>query len=185
MSKTIEDAIKDGTIIDEIAKLEADKKAIEEKIAECQEALERSRKPKLAIPFVPEEKEKYWYYSYFGEIIDTSNENYDRDVNQIKTGNSFRTKEEAELSHKKRLAETKLLMMCDGLEREGSEKIWFPVLQEYCLGGKPYSSTWKAVSGTYDKMTPYRFASRESCQAAIDKLCDRKLRLVFNIPLED
>lgn len=47
MSKAIDTAIKNNTIEDKIAKLEAHKKAIEEKISECKQALERSKKPEL------------------------------------------------------------------------------------------------------------------------------------------
>lgn len=185
ITKTIEAAIKDGTIEDKIEKLEAHKREIEAKIKECQEALERSKKPKLAIPFVPEEKEKYWLYTTGPYYCTTANEKDEDDFARIKAGNCFRTKEEAKLAYEKRCAETELLMLCDGLEREGSEKIWFPVLQVFCSNGRPYSSIWKVTSDNYDKMIPYRFASAESCQAAIEKLGDRKLRLVFNIPLED
>lgn len=185
MSKKIKAAIKSGTIEEKIAKLEAHKKAIEEKIAECQEALEESKKPKMAIPFVPQEGEEYWVFTVTGQFLLFTNYEAVADMERIKTGLCYRTEAEARLADEKCCAETELLMLCDGLERKGSERIWFPVLQEYCLDGKPYSSTWKAVSDTYDKMTPYRFASHESCQAAIDKLGDRKLRLVFNIPVED
>lgn len=179
MTKKIEAAVKNGTIKDKIEKLEAHKREVEAKIKECQEALERSKKTKLAIPFVPEEKEKYWYYSYSGEILDTSNENYDGDVNQIKTGNSFRTEEEAKLAYEKRCAETELLMMCDGLDViEVCVKVFIPRFDRD-------DEHWYAEFWDTFLFSPYRFASEESCQAAIDKLGDRKLRLIFNIPLED
>lgn len=116
MTKAIEYAIKDGTIEDKISKLEAHKREIEAKIKECQEAWEKSKKPKLAIPFLPEEGEKYWLYLTGPYYCTTTNEKDEDDFTRIKEGNCFRTKEEAELAYEKRCAEAELLRMCDGLD---------------------------------------------------------------------
>lgn len=177
MTKRIESAIAAGTIEDKIAKLEAHKKAIEEKIAECQEAWKRSKKPKLAIPFVPEEGEKYWLYmnDYYMETI---NEKAVGDFDRIKVGNSFRTEEEAKLAYEKLCAEAELLRMCDEMDIIGNGIVITP---QFCRDDKRWFATEWFVSLT----CPYRFASYESCRDAIDKLGDRKLRLIFNIPLED
>lgn len=177
MTKAIEAAIKDGTIKDKIEKLEAHKREIEEKIKECKEAWEKSKKPKLAIPFVPEEGEKYWYYdTLLPYCYDTTNEKGVGNEIQIQIGNSFRTEEEAKLAYEKRCAETELLMLCDGLDLK--EKAHFvPCFVE--------EKKWSIDSWYKYTLCPYRFASRESCQAAIEKLGDRKLRLIFNIPLKD
>ena len=176
MTKAIDAAIKDGTIEDKIVKLEAHKKAIEEKIAECKEALERSKKPKLAIPFMPKAGEKYWLYIN-GRYCSTINEKTQGDIERIKEGNSFRTEDEAKLAYEKRCAETELLMMCDFFEL--SNKQYYTPF----FGNK--DKIWNAESSFNCTMSPYRFASEELCQAAIDKLGDRKLRLIFNIQLKD
>lgn len=177
MTKRIETAIAAGTIEDKIAKLEAHKKAIEAKIAECQDAWERSKKPKLAIPFVPEEGEKYWLYMN-ESYIETTNEKAVGDFDRIKEGNCFRTNEEAKLAYEKYCAEAELLRMCDGLDIIGNGIVITP---QFCRDDKRWFATQWFVSLT----CPYRFASYESCNAAINKLGDRKLRLIFNIPLED
>lgn len=175
MSKKIEAAIEDGIIEDKIAKLEVHKKAIEEKIAECKEALEKSKKPKLAVPFVPKHGEKY-YYDFCGDVLYSCNDGWKDDEDLIRAGNSFRTKEETKLASEKRFAEVELLRMCDGLDLK--EKSHFvPYFVE--------EKGWEVNSWYNYKVCPYRFASEESCKAAIDKLGDRKLRLVFNIPVED
>lgn len=177
MTKRIETAIAAETIEDKIAKLEAHKKAIEAKITGCQGAWERSKKPKLAIPFEPEAGEKCWLYAS-GYYIETTNDKTESDFDRIKEGNSFRTKEEAELAYEKLCAEAELLRMCDGLDIIEMCEVFFP---EFDRNDK----LWKSGEWSILLSSSYRFASRESCQAAIDKLGDRKLRLVFNIPLED
>ena len=177
MTKRIETAIAAGTIEDKIAKLEAHKKAIEAKIAECQDAWERSKKPKLAIPFVPEEGEKYWLYAS-GYYIETPNDKTGGDFDRIKEGNTFRTNEEAKLAYEKRCAEAELLRMCDGLDIIENGIVIVP---QFCRDDK----LWVATEWYVAIACPYRFASRESCKAAINTLGDRKLRLIFNIPLED
>lgn len=178
MTKSIEDAIKDGTIEDKISKLEAHKRAIEEKIKECQEAWEKSKKPKLAIPFVPEEGEKYCLYIN-GHYCTTTNGENEYDFAHIKEGNAFRTKEEAELAYEKLCAEAELLRMCDGLDiMDEGVKVFGPRFDrdDKCW----YPDYWDTFL-----FYPYRFASQESCQDAINKLGDRKLRLILNIPVED
>ena len=177
MTKRIETAIAAGTIEDKIAKLEAHKKAIEAKIAECQDAWERSKKPKLAIPFEPEEGEKFWLYAS-GYYIETTNDKTESDFDRIKEGNSFRTEEEAKLAYEKRCAEAELLRMCDGLDIIDNGIVIVP---QFCRDDK----RWWATEWYISLACPYRFASYESCKAAINKLGDRKLRLIFNIPLED
>lgn len=178
MTKAIEDAIKDGTIEDKISKLEAHKREIEAKIKECQEAWEKSKNPKLAIPFVPEEGEKYWLYLTGSYYCTTTNEKDEDDFARIKEGNCFRTKEESELAYEKRCAEAELLRMCDGLDIIERGEV---VIPEFNRNDK----CWTPTSWHLMLSSPYRFASQESCQDAINKLGDRKLRLIFNIPLED
>lgn len=178
MTKTIETAIKDGTIECKIIKLEAYKREIEAKIKECQEAWEKSKKPKLAIPFMPKEDDRFYSYTIEGNIGNISfYKESELHKCAAEMGLCFMSENEAKLAREKRYAETELLMMCDFFE----------------LSNKPYytpffgnkDKMWNAESSFNCTLSPYRFSSAESCQAAIDKLGDRKLRLVFNIPLED
>lgn len=178
MTKAIEDAIKNATIEDKISKLEAHKREIEEKIKEYQEAWEKSKNPKLAIPFVPDEGEEYWLYLN-EHYCSTPNEKTEGDFARIKAGNSFRTKEEAELAYEKLCAEAELLRMCDGLDiMDEGVKVFGPRFDrdDKCW----YPDYWDTFL-----FYPYRFASEQSCVDAINKLGDRKLRLILNIPLED
>lgn len=182
----IEKALKNGTLQEKINNMRREIERMNNEIKKCEKALEESKKPKLAIPFIAKKGEKYWFYASDSNIYSTERcDDNTYDVERAMVSNSFRTEEEARLAYQKRCAETELLMMCDGLEKEGNEKVWFPVLQVFCANGKPYSSIWKAISDNYDKMTPYRFSSNEYCEVAIKKLGDRKLRLIFNIPLEN
>lgn len=177
ITKKIEAAVKNGTIKYKIEKLEAHKREIEAKIKECKEALERSKKPKLAIPFMPEDDERFYSYTIEGNVGNVSFYKESTLHNCIaEIGHCFMTENEAKLAREKRCAETELLMMCDGLDLK--EKAHFvPCFVE--------EKKWSIDSWYKYTLCPYRFASRESCQAAIDKLGDRKLRLIFNIPLED
>ena len=179
MSKAIKIAIKDGTIEEKIANLEAHKKAIEAKIKECQEALEASKKTRTAITFTPKEGETYWYPLYTGRTVYCVHGNYTEDLNRTKTGRCFRTEAEAMLAYEKRCAETELMLLCDGLN----------VTTDNVRLSNPYfnreDKKWSVDSWSSYMPSPYRFASEASCQEAINKLGDRKLRLIFNIPLED
>lgn len=99
------------------------------------------------------------------------------DFDRIKEGNSFRT-EEAKLAYEKLCAEAELLRMCDGLDIIEKGIVIVP---QFCRDDK----LWVATEWYVSLACPYRFESYESCKAAINKLGDRKLRLIFNIPLED
>lgn len=180
MSKAIIAAISSGTIKEKIANLEAHKKAIEDKIAECQEAVEAHKRAKIAVPFAPKNGENYWFYTEDGDVFRTKNVEDIRGTTYIKLGNTFRTETEAMLAHEKRCAEAELLRMCDGVTTPIGEKFYFPA-----LAGKDNTTAWVTNFGWLVSSSPYRFASKDSCIAAIDKMGDRKLRLVFNIPVED
>lgn len=158
-----------------IGLLEKAKNGITEQLEEAKQRLEMMKNPKLVIPFIPENGEKYWYYSCSGEILDTSNDNYEEDINQAKTGKCFRTESEAGLAYEKRCAEAELVMMCDGLEDPTGCYI------RYDASKGEFITDCSIVYA----VTPYRFSTDESCSEAINKLGDRKLRLIFNIPLED
>lgn len=77
------------------------------------------------------------------------------------------------LEYEKKCAEAELLSMCDGI---GLDKGYYI--------GLLHSKMWYPGYFTGMVACPYRFASKESCQEAIEKLGDRRLKLVFNIPLE-
>lgn len=169
----IEKALKNGTLKEKINNMKREIEQRQEEIKKCEKALEESKKPKIFIPFVPKFGEKYYFYIPDGSIFDSENKNTTGDISLIEIGNAFRTGEETKLAHEKRCAEMELLMMCDGLEKESCFVPYFN------------DKNWCIDRYSWYKSCPYRFSSKESCQAAIDKLGDHKLRLIFNIPLED
>lgn len=170
----IEKALKNGTLQEKINNMRREIERMDNEIKKCEKALEESKKPKLAIPFIAKKGKKYWFYASDSNIYLTERcDDNTHDVARAMVGNSFRTEEEARLAYQKRCAETELLMMCDGLDKE---MCFVP----YFSYGVWRIDFWKCYKGC-----PYRFKTEESCQKAIDKLGDHKLRLIFNIPLEN
>ena len=92
------------------------------------------------------------------------------DVFRNTTSNCFQTKEEAQKELDRRLAEQELLDMCDW---GGGEKVY---LIEY--NDQRDFFDWNLFDYIY---SPYRFATQESCQKAIDTLGTEKLKLIFRI----
>ena len=85
---------------------------------------------------------------------------------------------EDKLAYEKICAEAELLRMCDGLDIIENGIVIVP---QFCRD----DNRWVATEWYVAIACPYRFKSYESCKSAINKLGDRKLRLIFNIPLED
>lgn len=168
----IEKALKNGTLQEKIDNMKREIERMDNEIKRCEKALEESKKPKLAIPFFPEIGKKYWSFTRNGNsFIDTVT-----GVDDIKVCNTlggYKSSEEAKLAYEKRRAEIELLIMCDGLY----EKECFTLCFE--------CGVWRVDFWNCYKSCPYRFKTEESCQAAVKKLGDRNLRLIFNIPLED
>lgn len=179
----IEKALKEGTLREKIDNMKREIEQRQEEIKKCEKALEKYKKPKLATPFSPKVGEKFYGYYYNGSTfsdkivcVDESDIYSKRkDVEGL-----YKTEEEAKLAYEKRCAEMEILSMCDGLHlREGNE-IYYMLcdlrgIQEFIA----------VFDGEHIPLTPYRFASRESCEDAIYKLGYRKLRLIFNIPAEN
>jgi hypothetical protein len=128
---------------------------VQNRIEEYKKALDESN-PKLAIPFAPKDGEER-YFSCFG--------------------NYYHTTEEGSLAYEKYKAEAELLMLCDGFTKKDGEEIWSPLWDRE-------EKKWNVDYWRVRTICPYSFASKEACRSAIDKLGDRKLRLIFNIPLE-
>lgn len=152
--------------------LEKAEKGITEQLEEAKRRLETIQRPKVVIPFIPKKGDTF-YIDRDGYIEDYTY--LDNMFSLSERGLCFRSAYEVKLSREKTTAEAELLMMCNKFEiSEG--KYWYPQFKQ---------EGW--VPDYYYSLitSPYRFASKESCQAAIDKLGDRKLRLIFNIPLKD
>lgn len=88
----------------------------------------------------------------------------------FKTGNCFRTREEAQKELDRRLAEQEILDLCD----------WDGEIVYYILYN-PISESFDINLYNTFIPTPYRFASEESVKKAIDTLGTEKLKLIFRI----
>lgn len=91
------------------------------------------------------------------------------DEHRLKAGFCFKTEEEAQKELDRRFAEQEILDFCD-----------WTVGEPYQIGYYRSDDTFHPASfmGAY---CPYRFASKESCQKAIDTLGTEKLKLIFRI----
>lgn len=94
----------------------------------------------------------------------------DIDEHRLNTGSCFKTKEEAQKGLDRRLAEQELLSHCDF---DGRVALCYDEHAE-CFEADDTSEFPYYHS-------PYRFASKESCQKAIDTLGAEKLKLIFRI----
>lgn len=112
------------------------------------------------------------YYGVTGDgIIKTLIWNTDVvDYGYYKIGNCFKTEEEAQKELDRRFAEQELLDFCD-----------FDGRVELCYD--EHAECFEADDGSELPYyySPYRFATKESCQKAIDTLGDEKLKLIFRI----
>lgn len=172
----IEKALKNGTLREKIDNMKREIEQRQEEIKKCEKALEESKKPKLAIPFVPKDKEGFCVYNRYGRVSSGFMLSKD-DLERAMLLGAYKTEEEAKLAYEKRCAEMELFMMCDFFET--SDRQYFAPLFVN------YDKKWIVENVCNCIEAPYRFASKDSCEAAIDKLGDRKLRLIFNIPAEN
>lgn len=101
--------------------------------------------------------------------------NDDNDKKRLKRGNCFKTDAECLKSIARDEAEQELLDMCDFRDADLGIKKGYEIVYE--LEDKEFFSNWFQ----YTVRTPYRFASEESCQKAIDTLGVEKLKLIFRI----
>lgn len=114
---------------------------------------------------------KYYYYVSQEQrrVVQDYYGGFDYENNLYTFGNCFKTEEEAQKELDRRLAEQEILDFCD-LDVRKPYQISYYVSE---MGFKPVSF------GGYD--SPYRFASEESAQKAIDTLGTEKLKLIFRI----
>lgn len=176
----IEKALKNGTLQEKIDNMKREIEQMQEEIKKCERTLEESKKPKLAVPFCPKREERFYGYYYNGAIFSDkfiNTEGKDFYSKKVKLEGLYKTEEKAKLAYEKRCAEVELMMMCDFFEV--SDRQYFAPLFVN------HSKKWIVENCCNYIETPYRFASKESCQKAIDKLGNYKLRLIFNIPLDD
>lgn len=90
-------------------------------------------------------------------------------LGRYKIGNCFKSKKDAQKELDRRLAEQELLDMCDN---SGVIEIGFDIdNREFCAMGEDSDYLF----------SPYRFATEESAQKAIDTLGEEKLKLIFRI----
>lgn len=89
----------------------------------------------------------------------------------FKTGNCFKTEEEAQKELDRRIAERELLDMCD---YDNETDLVCSILCS--IDGGAFDCSWSSFTHS-----PYRFASDESCKRAIDTLGQERLKLIFRI----
>ena len=119
----------------------------------------------------PKYGDNYYYVDSLGDVgavyYDTSAYG---DLFRHKTGNCFRTEEEAQKELDRRIAEQEILDLCDW---DGEEKAY---IVDYDVKTNKFSWNW-----FYEITSPYRFATEESVKKAIDTLGTDKLKLIFRI----
>lgn len=147
-------------------------------IKQGQELLEKMKENQNAdvskkVRWKPKVGDVYYYITTTGGIdyfkwVGTSGSSTDDRLYEI--NNCFQTMEEAQKELDRRIAERELLDMCDW----ESDSVYFIVFNKDI-------DTFDTDSYNTFIPTPYRFATYESCQKAIDTLGEEKLKLIFRI----
>lgn len=118
----------------------------------------------------PKDGDVYYSVMSIGNIVKYSWGTDYIDSGHYRLGNCFKTKQEAQKELERRVAERELLEMCDW---EGGD--------QYNLLYHCKTNTFNSVYSLNFIQNPYRFASKKSCQQAIEQLGTEKLKLVFRI----
>lgn len=119
----------------------------------------------------PKQGDEFFCVDSCGKIEKTFfTTNLNADLFRYASGNCFKTEAEAKKHFDRMLAEQELLDMCDW---DGGELYSI----YYVISDNDFVIT-RYVNITH---APYRFASRESAQKAINKLGKEKLKLVFRV----
>lgn len=151
-------------------------KQAQEEIENCKQLAREQSVPKLVIPFVPSKGQLFFGTTETGtcypHVAGAGDLSYEKELSS--RGICFATRETAILGDRKRQAEVELVIACDGLE--------LPVNQTWTIDRSAEGEFYSKRSST---LSPYRFSSKRSCNAAIRKAGDQNLRLVFNIPLNE
>jgi hypothetical protein len=136
---------------------------------EKEKAKHISQQEKKVRRWKPEKGDDFWFLAGTS-IVKSIYSDGDIDKCIFKAGDGFKTKDEAQKELNRRIAEQELLDMCDW---NGEESVY---LIEYNDQRDVFEWNW------YEYIySPYRFASKESAQKAIDTLGPEKLKLIFRI----
>lgn len=152
------------------------KEQLENLIKQGQELLEKMKErvadTSKTKRWKPKDGETYWYIYGDGTIdYDFWTSKNDILLGRYKLGNCFETEEEAQKELERRIVEQELLDLCDWKNGACAEIMYDFMDKEFSVG---YPCTETCYS-------PYRFASKKSCQKAIDTLGTEKLKLIFRI----
>lgn len=117
----------------------------------------------------PKDYDKYYAISWKGRIDCYLWNSDSEDDSCFKLGNCFKTEEEAHKELDRRFAEQELLDFCD-----------WDVTEPYHIAYGRHEDIFHPTlyMGAY---CPYRFASEESAQKAIDAIGSERLKLIFRI----
>lgn len=120
----------------------------------------------------PEDGDVYYSVMSIGDVMKYGwNSDY-VDCGHYKLGNCFKIEEEAQKELDRRIAEQELLDLADWDE---TNKLWS------CIYYDTNMCEFRITNFSALVLNPYRFASIESAQKAIDKLGEDKLKLIFRI----
>lgn len=146
-------------------------------IKQGQELLEKMKENHISdtnkkVRWMPKNGECYYVVNGGGEITSKGwgDDIYDEGCYNL--NNVFKTEEEAQKELDRRLAEQELLELADWKKGKSCYEIEYD-FKEKCFEGD--------VCCSYSCYSPYRFATKESCQQAIDTLGEDKLMLIFRI----
>ena len=163
-----------GVIMNNINNLQ---EQFENLIKQGQELLEKMKEERFADVskkvkrWKPKDGDVYYGVMSDGNIRTNIWESDVFDCGYYSIGNCFKTEEEAQKELNRRRAEQELLDMCDWKDGECAEIV-------YDFEDKEFSVEYAFTTSCY---SPYRFATKESCQKAIDTLGTEKLKLIFRI----
>jgi hypothetical protein len=119
----------------------------------------------------PRKFEEYWSIATSGNINKWTFDNTISHTLVRDFGNCFRTRAEAENEAVKIRTRRKLEKMADW---DGSGSGWFSAIWD-CGSSRLMISTWVC------NVVGHRFATRESCQSAIDAIGEADLKILFGV----
>lgn len=153
-------------------------KEFDELMKSAQALIEKLKKEQVADDrkkvdrWKPKDGDRVWFINDNGDLEDTT---YLEGCDELsfKLGNRFKTEAEALKELDRRIAEKELLDMVDSKMSDKNDK-WFI---EYDT-----QESYFYPNNTFFRFTtPFIFSSKESCEKAINKLGEDKLKLVFRI----
>ena len=144
-----------------------------EKIAEnIKVALEEHKQKQVW----PQKGDKYWYIRYDNTIGHTVWDNMTEEFQMLEIGNTFRTQEEAEFKTEQLKVLHELEQLADDDQPFDKDGGYSHVCIQYDW---KYNKCHPTPNFRYSTYSPFHFKSVESCQTAIDKIGEERLKKYY------